>query len=186
MPFYVHGRDRPGALDGLLRLAEDHWSYMDRFADRLLLRGPTLSDDGEEHTGSVHIVDLADREQAERFAAEEPYGRAGLYSRITVDPVEILLDRGPVSGPEAPHSLVTGAWTAAPRGPVGARPPEADDRVGFAAVLIDDSAHTTGIVAAVRAYPEEAVALVRPLADHLSGGGADITAQHWRRGGRPS
>ncbi|MDA2808738.1 YciI family protein [Nocardiopsis suaedae] len=187
MRFYVHGRDRPGALDGLLRLAEDHWSYMDRFADRLLLRGPTLSDDGEEHTGSVHIVDLADREQAERFAAEEPYGRAGLYSRITVDPVEVLIDRGPDGGPEAPHSLVTGAWTEAPRDPAGARPPEADDRVAFAAALIDgDPAHTTGIVAAVRALPEEAVALVRPLADHLAGGGADITAQRWRRGGRSS
>ncbi|MDA2814471.1 YciI family protein [Nocardiopsis sp. RSe5-2] len=187
MPFYVHGHDRPDALDGLLRLAEDHWSYMDRFADRLLLRGPTLSDDGEEHTGSVHVVDLADREQAERFAAEEPYGRAGLYTRVTVDPVEVLIDRGPIRDPEAPHSLVTGAWSAAPWSAAVGRLPLADDRVAFAAALVDgDPAHTTGIIAAVRAYPEEAVALVRPLADHLAGGGADITAQRWRRGGRPS
>lgn len=47
-------------------LAEDHRSYMDRFAG---------------------LIDLADRDAAERFAADEPYARAGLYVRITVDPV---------------------------------------------------------------------------------------------------
>jgi uncharacterized protein YciI len=71
MPFYVHGHDKPGVGAEMLDLTEAHWSYMDRFADRLILRGPTLSDDGAEHTGSVHVVDLADRAGAERFATEE-------------------------------------------------------------------------------------------------------------------
>jgi YCII-related domain len=60
-------------------LAEVHWSYMDQFADRLILRGPTLSDDGTEHTGSVHVVDLGDRAGAERFAR-----RAGSFSRSRI------------------------------------------------------------------------------------------------------
>ena len=44
MLFYVDGRDRPGGEAEMDDLAEAHWSYMDRFADRLILRGPTLSD----------------------------------------------------------------------------------------------------------------------------------------------
>jgi len=79
MPFFVYGQDRPGAQVEMEALAEAHWSYMDRFADRLILRGPTLSGDGAEHTGSVHVVYLADRASAERFATEEPYWQAGLY-----------------------------------------------------------------------------------------------------------
>ena len=82
MPFYVHARDSPGVGAELLDQAEAHWAYMDRFAGRLILRGPTLSDDRTEHTGSVHVVDLADRASAERLAIEEPYWLAGLYRRL--------------------------------------------------------------------------------------------------------
>src|SRR5437762_9410858 len=111
MPFYVYAEDRPGAGPELLDLAEAHWSYLDLFADRLILRGPTLSDDGTEHTGSVHVLDLADRASAERFAAEEPYWLAGLYQEVTIVRAVVLLHRGPVDGPltsRAPHALITG------------------------------------------------------------------------------
>src|SRR6516225_3016670 len=102
MPFYVYGQDRPGAQAEMEALAEAHWSYLDRFADRLILRGPTLSDDGAEHTGSVHVVDLADRASTERFAAEEPYQLAGLYRQITIAGAVVLLQRGPAEGPLTP------------------------------------------------------------------------------------
>src|SRR2546429_9014124 len=103
MPFYVYGQDRPGAQAEMEALAEAHWSYMDRFADRLILRGPTLSEDGAEHTGSVHVVDLADRASAERFATEEPYRVAGLYRKVTTVRTVVLLRRE-IS--EEPNALV--------------------------------------------------------------------------------
>ncbi|MFC7221086.1 YciI family protein [Streptomyces polyrhachis] len=85
--------DTPGLGDEMYDLAEEHWSSMDRFADRLVLRGPTLSEDGEEHTGSVHVVEAADRAAAERFADGEPYWRAGLYRKVTAFRAVVLLDR---------------------------------------------------------------------------------------------
>ena len=39
---------------------EAHWSYMDGYADRMIARGPTLTDDGAAATGSLHIIDLPD------------------------------------------------------------------------------------------------------------------------------
>src|SRR6476660_9234227 len=45
-------------------LDEEHWSYMDRFADGMVARGPTLAADRELWTGSVHIVDLPSAEAA--------------------------------------------------------------------------------------------------------------------------
>jgi hypothetical protein len=189
MPFYVHAQDRPEALTELVALAEAHWSYMDLFADRLVLRGPTLSDDGTEHTGSVHVVDLADRASAERFATEEPYWLAGLYRQLTVARTVVLHHREPTEGPLAsavPGALITGRWPAQPRN-ASLRLPGADpdSRLGFVAVLVDDDQScTTGIVSVVSALPGEAARIIQPLADQLTGGPVALTAQRWTRGGR--
>ena len=192
MPFYVYAEDRPGTGPELLDLAEAHWSYMDRFADRLILRGPTLSDDGTEHTGSVHVIDLADRAGAERFAAEEPYWLAGLYQEVTIVRAVVLLHRGPAEDPltsEAPHALITGGWPAEPRnaGDTG-QPPlgvEPDSRVSFVAVLVDDDQScTTGIVSVVRALPAEALRITQAFAGQFTGGPLALTAHRWSRGGR--
>lgn len=194
MLFHVHAQDRPGIGTELYDLAEEHWSYMDRFEDRLVLRGPTLSEDGEDHTGSVHVIEVADRAAAERFAIEEPYWRADLYRGFMAVRAEVLLDRGPTEDPslrEEPHSLVTGEWPPESRGAgfgeVEGRTREdgADDRLSFVAVLVDDdAADTVGIVAAVRALPEEAAELLRPLAAEVAGAPVTLTSQRWQRGGR--
>jgi uncharacterized protein YciI len=189
MPFYVYGLDRPGADPGLEDLNEVHWSYMDRFADRLILRGPTLSANGAEHTGSVHVVDLTDRAEAERFAAEEPYCRAGLYLRVTTEPVVILAHRAPANGSpadEAPNALVTGEWRPRPGGGIPPGPDaDLDGRISFAAVLVDEGqSRTTGIVSVVTTPPGEAVGIVQPFVDRLAGGPVTLTAQRWTRGGR--
>ena len=189
MPFYVYGQDGPGTLAEMEALAEAHWSYMDRFAGRLILRGPTLSDDGNEHTGSVHVVDLADRAGAERFATEEPYWQAGLYRQVTVARAVVLHNLKPTEGqPEsgAPNALITGHWPAQPRN-ARQRPPGANPggRLSFVALLVDDDeARTTGIVSVATALPGEALGIVQPLADRLCGMPVALTAQRWTRGGR--
>jgi uncharacterized protein YciI len=192
MPFYVHAQDRPGAGTELFDLAEVHWSYMDRFADRLILRGPTLSDDGAEHTGSVHVVNLADRASAERFATEEPYWLAGLYRHVTTVRAIVLLHREPTEGlltPAVPNALITGQWPPQPRNASDTGPQlpgvHPDSRVSFVAVLVDDNqTHTTGVVSIVRALPGEARSIIQPFADQLTGEPVALTAQRWRRGGR--
>jgi uncharacterized protein YciI len=185
MTFYVHGEDKPGVLDGLIERSEAHWSYMDQFADRLILRGPTLSADGEEHTGSVHLVDVDDRVSAERFAHEEPYWLAGYYEPLTVVRAVVLLDRTE----DRPRCLATAEWESTR---LAADPSSlAEDLSGlddlsFLAVLVDDDlGASVGLVAALTVVPAEATDLVHPIADQLSGGaGMKLTARRWQRGGR--
>jgi uncharacterized protein YciI len=170
-------------------LAEAHWSYMDRFADRLLLRGPTLSGDGAEHTGSVHVVDLADRASAERFATEEPYWQAGLYRQVTVARTVVLHHLEPTEGERgsrSPDALITGHWPARPRDASPHLPGgDPDSRLAFVALLVDDDqSHSTGIVSVAGALPDEAARIVQPLADQLAGEPVTLTAQRWARGGR--
>jgi uncharacterized protein YciI len=84
MEYFIYCRDRPGS--GALRseLAEAHWAFMDRYADEMIARGPTLTSDGMAATGSVHIVDLPDGEAAHVFAFDEPNYQAGVYGEVLV------------------------------------------------------------------------------------------------------
>lgn len=66
---------------------------MDRFADRMTARGPTLAGDRETWTGSLHIVDLPDADAAREFVRGEPYNRAGLFEGHLIRRFENLLGR---------------------------------------------------------------------------------------------
>jgi uncharacterized protein YciI len=80
--FFVYGRDRPGSFDLKMSLNEEHWSFMDRYGDRLIARGPTVTDDGESTTGSLHVVGLPSVAAAREFAFDEPYFRAGVFESV--------------------------------------------------------------------------------------------------------
>lgn len=84
MEYFIYCRDRPGS--GVLRseLVEAHWAFMDRYADEMIARGPTLTSDGMAATGSVHIVDLPDGDAAHVFAFDEPNYKAGVYGEVLV------------------------------------------------------------------------------------------------------
>lgn len=86
MDFFVYSRAAPDAatVEHDRSLDEEHWSYMDAFADGMTARGPTLGADRETWTGSVHIVDLPSAEAAREFAEREPYNRAGLFEHHTI------------------------------------------------------------------------------------------------------
>jgi uncharacterized protein YciI len=191
VPYYVHGEDQPEVLDGLIEQSDAHWCYMDRYADKLILRGPTLSGDGEDHTGSVHVVDVDDRAAAERFAYEEPFWSAGYYRPLTITRAVVLVDRRD----DRPRSLVTAEWAPARRANLASLVADPTsfaedfsglDGLSFLAVLVDDAgAESVGLVAALTVVPAEASEFVRPTADRLNeSADLTLTVRRWQRGGR--
>jgi uncharacterized protein YciI len=95
MDFFVYSRAAPSAagVEHDPALDEEHWSYMDRFADGMIARGPTLAADREQWTGSVHIVGLPSADAAREFVEREPYNRAGLFEHHIIRRFENLLGR---------------------------------------------------------------------------------------------
>jgi uncharacterized protein YciI len=79
MQYFVLGVDNAAAAERLELVAEAHWAYMDGYVDELVARGPTLSPDGEAHTGSVHVLAAGSAEEAHRFAFREPYSLAAAF-----------------------------------------------------------------------------------------------------------
>ncbi len=84
MEYFFYGRDKAGTQMLRAETTEAHWLFMDRYADAMIARGPTLTADRTRATGSMHMVDLSDAGAARVFAYEEPYYRAGVFAEVLV------------------------------------------------------------------------------------------------------
>ena len=63
---------------------EAHLAYLERHKSIVVLAGGTLAEDGKTRTGSVFIVNVTSREAAEKFSAEEPFRKAGLFKTVKI------------------------------------------------------------------------------------------------------
>jgi hypothetical protein len=195
--YFVYGRDRPGADPLLKEHAEAHWSFMDRYADAMIARGPTLTPDRTTHTGSMHIVDLPDGDAARDFAFEEPYYRAGVYGDVIIRRYRNELGRTMwdfrSSTPEDPRFLVIGLG----RPGAGTSTLLEDHRRYLAEkyqdriiqrgpLLSDDGAVWVGTVTIVELTDRDAVdAMMRGDPSLSAGLYSSVEIHDWQFGGRP-
>ncbi|MFH8629069.1 YciI family protein [Streptomyces lydicus] len=183
MEFLCYHRDRPGSLPLRDELLEEHWSYMDRYAEEMIARGPTFADDGDMPTGSVHIVDLPDPAAARAFAFDEPNYQAGVYRDVLLRRWRNTLGRTMWDFPGGPDGgnryLVLGLGT----GPAAdlAVPPDRDELIAYGPLLSDDGELWLGTAALLRAPDPETARAILALDRY-----ADIEVHHWQFGGRPS
>ncbi|AIJ11158.1 MULTISPECIES: YciI family protein [Streptomyces] len=183
MEFLCYHRDRPASLSLRYELGEAHWSYMDQYAKEMIARGPTLADDGETLTGSVHILDLPDPAAARTFAFDEPNYQAGAYRDVLLRRWRNTLGRtmwefpGGRTGGNRYLVLGLGAGEAADL----EVPPDRNELIAYGPLLSDDGATWLGTAALVRAPgPDTARAILTP--DRY----AAIEVHNWQFGGRPS
>ncbi|WP_328374769.1 YciI family protein [Streptomyces sp. NBC_00440] len=183
MEFLCYHRDRLGSATLRDELSEEHWSYMDRYAKELIARGPTLADDGDTPTGSVHIVDLPDPAAARAFAFDEPNYQAGVYRDVLLRRWRNVLGRtmwdfpGGRTGGNRYLVLGLGTRQAADL----ALPPDRDELIAYGPLLSDNGAAWLGTAALVRAPdPDTARAVLNP--DRY----AEVEVHNWQFGGRPS
>jgi uncharacterized protein YciI len=178
MHFLVIGHDAPtfGLADRDVH--EEHQTYMDGWLPHLLARGPLLSEDGEEHRGSIHVVEAEDLTAARAFAGEEPYAAEGWYDEVTVTTYLPLVGGTMWDRPRPPRgtrsTFVRATWSPRPH----AAAPLGDDWV-FGGILVDEGGRSVGIAGALDLPTDVAAEAVRSRVPD-----ANVTAQRWRRGGR--
>ncbi len=64
-----------------------HRDYIkDGFADSKVAAGPTLDHALEGMNDSVFIIEFDTQAEAEEFAANDPYGQAGLFESVIIRP----------------------------------------------------------------------------------------------------
>lgn len=84
MEYFFYCRDKADTAALRKQFVQVHWSFMDRYADKMIARGPTLAEDGVTQTGSMHIVNLPDAAAARVFAYEEPFFREGVFAEAMI------------------------------------------------------------------------------------------------------
>jgi len=180
MEFFCYHRDRRDSAALRRELLEEHWSYMDRFADRMIARGPTFAPDGATLTGSVHIVDLADAAAARAFAFDEPGYQAGVYRDVLLRRYRNLLGRTMRDFPGGR----TGGNRYLAIGLGGGElevPPEKEELIAYGPLLSDDAGVQVGTAVLLRAPDPDSARAVLTAADY-----AEIEVHDWAFGGRPS
>ncbi|MCK2244786.1 MULTISPECIES: YciI family protein [unclassified Crossiella] len=180
MEFLCYHRDRPGSMPLRMELLAAHWSYMDRFAEQMIARGPTL--DGDIATGSLHILDLPDPATARAFAFDEPGYQAGAYRDVLLRRWQNRLGRTmwefPGGRTGGDRYLVLGFGQGEP---ADLAVPEQAGLIAYGPLLSDDGAGWLGTAALlVAADPAAARAVLTP--DRY----AAIETHRWQFGGRPS
>ncbi len=86
MHFALRCLDKPDGLALRQQTRPDHLAYLERHAQHVLVGGPLLDGDGATPIGSLLIVDFEDRAAVDRFVADDPYTKAGLFADVDVTP----------------------------------------------------------------------------------------------------
>lgn len=190
MDFFVYSRDAADSarLRDDQELLEQHWSYMDRFAESMIARGPTLGANRDTATGSLHVLMLPSVGAAREFVALEPNNRAGVYGEHMVWRFENLLGRTmwDFSSQRAePLFLIIGRSSAGRPVPAETLPAELLERLvlyGALTTLEGDAA--IGVALVLQALDRDAVEALIENGRTGLGEFSQIEVHNWEFGGR--
>ena len=84
MLWAIYCVDRSNTASLRDRHMRPHRDYLDQRKPILVLGGATLNDDASTATGSLFIINVRDRVEAETFSANDPFTRAGIFDRIVI------------------------------------------------------------------------------------------------------
>ena len=90
MLFALLCTDKPNSLDLRMSVRPEHLSYLESLGTALKGAGPFTTDEGQP-TGSLVIIEAADRAAAEAMAANDPYAKAGLFAAVEIKPWKWLI-----------------------------------------------------------------------------------------------
>lgn len=84
MLYIIYQEDRDDGAEIRAANRDEHFAYLERHRNILVLGGALLAEDGMTRIGSCLILNVAGREQAEEFSRNEPFRRAGLFKSVRI------------------------------------------------------------------------------------------------------
>jgi uncharacterized protein YciI len=95
MLFALICTDKPKNLDLRLATRPQHLAYLETYKSKIVTAGALLDADGRPG-GSLLIIDVADRAEAEGFAESDPYHKSGLFESVLIRPYRQVFRDGDV------------------------------------------------------------------------------------------
>ncbi len=84
MHFVIYCLDKPDHMQVRMDNRPAHVEYLKAHTDKIVAAGPMLKDDGEGMNGSTLIMEFGDKAEAEDWAANDPYAKAGLFQSVDI------------------------------------------------------------------------------------------------------
>ncbi len=93
MLFAVIRHDKPNSFK--LRMSErpKHLEYLKTVVNKVVYGGALLDGRGEQ-IGSMLIIDVADRAEADAFAAADPFVDAALFASTSIEQFKLVFENG--------------------------------------------------------------------------------------------
>ncbi len=82
MNFMIYALDKPNSLELRQATRQAHLDYV-RGSGKMELGAPLLDDD-DNMIGSLILIDVANRQEAEEFSKNDPYVQAGVFETVTI------------------------------------------------------------------------------------------------------
>lgn len=95
MLFAIFCTDKPDSSAIRATARPAHLDYVRAFSDKVLVAGPTQTDDGESMNGSLLVMEFPDLAAAKAFSENDPYSQAGLFESVTVRPWKKVFPESP-------------------------------------------------------------------------------------------
>jgi uncharacterized protein YciI len=90
MLFALICTDKPDSLELRQRLRPEHLKFLDGLGNALKAAGPFTDDEGKP-TGSLVVIEAANRAAITEIAARDPYAVAGLFASVEIKPWKWLI-----------------------------------------------------------------------------------------------
>ncbi len=98
MIYAIMAEDQPDSLDSRLSVRKEHIKRLNdlKAMGRLVLAGPHPAIDSPDpgpagFTGSLIVAEFPSLEAAQSWADEDPYIQAGVYKKVRIKPLKIVL-----------------------------------------------------------------------------------------------
>lgn len=76
--------DKPNTASTRASVLQPHRDYLKSQKHILVLAGATQTDDGNEATGSLFVVNVGSRAEAKTFSDGDPFTQNGVFADITI------------------------------------------------------------------------------------------------------
>ena len=83
MLYLIYSTDKEIGGEARKKARQAHLDYLEAHADKLVLAGATLEEDGTR-TGSCYVINVGSLAEAEAFAKNEPFWTEGVFGEQTV------------------------------------------------------------------------------------------------------
>ena len=93
MQFIIKAYDGEGMLDKRMEVRPRHLEGMAKLGKQIICAGGLLDEEGRMK-GSALVVEFPDRASLDEYLANEPYVVEGVWQKIVVEPMNVVLVNG--------------------------------------------------------------------------------------------